>query len=63
MMRFGNTDRVTRASVVYDPLHIFLCTVSLYHVALRVSLISNKGLQYAVESLICIHLVKEHRAR
>jgi hypothetical protein len=32
----------------------------LYHAALRIRLISNEQLQYAVESLIRIYLVKEH---
>jgi hypothetical protein len=35
----------------------------LYHAALKVSLIFNERLQYAIESLIHIHLVKEHRAK
>jgi hypothetical protein len=34
----------------------------LYHVALKVSSISNECLKYAIESLIHIHLVKKHRA-
>jgi hypothetical protein len=29
--------------------------------ALKVNSISNEGHQYAVESLVCIHLVKEHK--
>jgi hypothetical protein len=48
MTRRGNTNRVTRVSVVYGPLHGFLYTISLYHAALRVSSISNEGLQYVV---------------
>jgi hypothetical protein len=63
MMRLGNTNQVTRVSVVYDPLHGFICTVSLYHVTLRVSSISNEQLQYAIESLVCIHLMKEHMTK
>jgi hypothetical protein len=63
MMRLENTNRVTRVSVVQGPLDGFPCTVSLYHATLRVSLISNEGLQYSVESLILVHLVKEHRAK
>jgi hypothetical protein len=63
MIRHGNTNRVTRVSVVYGPLHGFLYTVSLYHAVIRVSSISNEGLHYAIESLIRIHLVKEHRAK
>jgi hypothetical protein len=63
MMRHGNTNRVTRVSIVLGSLHGILCTVSLYHVALKVSSISNEGIQYTFESLIRIHLVKEHRAK
>jgi hypothetical protein len=63
MMRLKNTNQVTRVSVVYGPLHDFLCRVSLYHAALRVSSISNEELYYVVESLVRIHLLKEHMAK
>jgi hypothetical protein len=63
MIRLGNTNQVTLIVVIYGSLNGFLCTVSLYHATLGVSSISNEGLQYAIESLIHIHLVKEHRAK
>jgi hypothetical protein len=63
MMRCEDTNRVTRVSVVYGPLHVIFYIVSLYHVSLRVSSISNERLQYAIESLIRIYLLKEHMAK
>jgi hypothetical protein len=63
MMRLGNINWVIRVNVVYGLLHNFLCIVSLYHAVLGVCSISNEGLQYGVESLVRIHLVKEHMVK
>jgi hypothetical protein len=63
MMRHWNTNQVTRVSVVYGPLYDFHSIVSLYHATLKVSSILNEGRQCAIESLVRIHLLKEHRAK